>query len=911
MTHPVRGFDAILRLIAVFAAFGLLVGAVPASGQVAHAEQPQGVAASALPWTPPADAYRIKVQADGLYALTYADLATAGLPVDTLDPRSLRVYAMGAEVPIRVPGEDDGKFDAQDALLFYGRSVDSLFLDGLVPTNKYTGTGMYWLTAACPTGPCDGPRGLRMAEADGSGSGATPESYAHREHSEKNLWYYSSYPFEPDADHWYGDWVTQAVSRTYSIYAYNLPPAGAPATLTLDLLGWSKNAHHLRVWVNKTLALDGSPSWSDFTRYTTTVSVPANLLVEGQNRITVGIVYDPGVTSDTVYLNWLDFTYRDSYTAESGSLAFAENGAGPWQHTLNKFATAAVDVYDVTDAFAPRLVTNTAISGAGPHTVMFASDAGGPRKYLAVEPSAWRKPAAIERVTRPASLYAVADLLAPTIRADYILITHRAFWDQAGRLAAYRSRDMRVVMVDVQQVYDQFNGGVMSAEAIRDFLAYAHSHWAAPAPAYVLLFGDGPYDMRKFRTVYDTYIPPFLALADPDMGETAAENRFVSFAGGDNLPDMSLGRFPVNTVAQAQAMVDKTIAYEQGCECGAWNNNALFISDDLEGGGGNFYYYSDQVADGYADTPANTVKFLPDYYNAQKTYLGQTCDVTGNPGIATQCRKEITSTLKLDGALFVSYIGHSTKDYWAAEHLLDKAMVDTLQTGACLPIALAMTCYEGSFHDADTDALAEVSVRKAAGGMVASWSPTGFGLATGHDYLEKGIFLAWFHEDINRLGPAADFARRYLDENAPPGEHRDLIDTFALLGDPALKVKTVEACLVPTAVEMTGFTARQERGRVRLEWSAADESNVIGFNVLRRVARADAPAQINPELIPATRGGTMAGDSYVFYDAAVAPGQTYQYTLEIVRPDGTRERFGAAEARLNFVSLFAPLMQRP
>ena len=71
----------------------------------------------------------------------------------------------------------------------------------------------------------------------------------------------------------------------------------------------------------------------------------------------------------------------------------------------------------------------------------------------------------------------------------------------------------------------------MSAESIHDFLAYAHAHWRAPAPAYVLLMGDGTNDMRKYRTTTNTYIPPYLYLADPDMGETAADNRFVTFIG--------------------------------------------------------------------------------------------------------------------------------------------------------------------------------------------------------------------------------------------------------------------------------------------------------------------------------------------------------------------------------------------
>ena len=108
--------------------------------------------------------------------LTYTVLATAGLPVDTLDPRSFQLFYMGQEVPIRVIGEEDGHFDATDVLLFYGRSVDSLFLDGILPTNKYTGTNIYWLTYACAAGPCAGPYGARMAERGRLGRRRCPDA---------------------------------------------------------------------------------------------------------------------------------------------------------------------------------------------------------------------------------------------------------------------------------------------------------------------------------------------------------------------------------------------------------------------------------------------------------------------------------------------------------------------------------------------------------------------------------------------------------------------------------------------------------------------------------------------------------------------------------------------------------------
>ena len=131
-------------------------------------------------------------------------------------------------------------------------------------------------------------------------------------------------------------------------------------------------------------------------------------------------------------------------------------------------------------------------------------------------------------------------------QADYIIITHSNFWTDAGRLAKWRASDLRVALVDAQQVYDQFNGGVMSAEAIHDFLAYAHTNWSLQ-PKYVVLLGDGSSDIRNYRHAAPTYIPPYLALADPDLGETAADNRFVTITGNDLVPEMHLGRLPANT----------------------------------------------------------------------------------------------------------------------------------------------------------------------------------------------------------------------------------------------------------------------------------------------------------------------------------------------------------------------------
>lgn len=176
--------------------------------------------------------------------------------------------------------------------------------------------------------------------------------------------------------------------------------------------------------------------------------------------------------------------------------------------------------------------------------------------------------------------------------------------------------------------------------------------------------------------------------------------------------------------------------------------------------------------------------------------------------------------------------------------------------------------------------------------------------------------LAWFHEGIYRLGDSITYAKQYLVDTAPAGKYLDLLDTFLLLGDPALLVKaTQDACLTPTGVSMAGFTALQEGRAIRLTWETADETEILGFNVLRRQSDAlgggDAIYRaVNPETIMAVQAGVNAGERYAFLDVNTDWGRMYQYRLEIVKLDGTREQFGFAELALDRPGVYLPLLSQ-
>jgi hypothetical protein len=145
------------------------------------------------------------------------------------------------------------------------------------------------------------------------------------------------------------------------------------------------------------------------------------------------------------------------------------------------------------------------------------------------------------------------------------------------------------------------------------------------------------------------------------------------------------------------------------------------------------------------------------------------------------------------GALMVNYVGHGSNNLWAAEVLFENTDVDKLTNSSKLPVMLPMTCLDGYYvypHlDTIHDALGELVTRAEDKGAIASWSPTGLGVATGHAFLDQGFFRAVFGnpDGSTNLGQATTTAKLNL---WATGSALDLIDTYLLFGDPATVLPT-------------------------------------------------------------------------------------------------------------------------
>jgi hypothetical protein len=713
-----------------------------------------GVMAASTPWAPPVPGWRVKVREEGFYKLTYAELLAAGLPVDKLEPQTFRLYNLGSEVAVYVSGEGDGVFDSTDFILFYGQAVAS----------KYTSDNVYWLTYGHGAG-------LRMAPRSGTpGIAATPAYYGADRHMEQNHLYVSLTPGDDDLERWMWDYIYPPDKPSWT-YTFTLAaPYAASAALTMTMLGYVEDPinpdHHARISVNGTQV--GDVTWDGITSKTVQAPIPQGLLAVGSNTLSVVCPNDTGVGYDVVFVDWVELQYANTFRAEGDELSFTYGVGGTWKYRVDGFSSNQVVVYDVTNAAAVVPIDDISVaSSALGYAVQFQDTVAGASRYWTMATGAYRTVQGIEQDT-------ASDLQSTANGADHIVIYHKDFAAQAGQLRDFRaSQGWRAIAVDVQDVYDEFGYGLVAAAAIHDFLAYAYGEWAAPAPSFVVLIGDGHYDPKNYAGYGRvSYMPPYLAYADPWIGETAADNRYVTVAGEDRLPDLMLGRLAVNDGAEASAMVNKIVAYEQSPVAGDWRRQVLAVAEDGDSAG-NFAQQSDRLL---ADD-------LPAPYVATKVNYGVTHTSVG------AAREAILAAINA-GKLLVNFIGHAAVNQWADEALFTVADVAGLSNGGKLPVMLAMTCYDGYYDspdlpDAASDALAEVVTRANGHGAVASWSPTGLGVCTGHDYLDRGFFEARFADARRTLGEATMGGKLKLWTS---GSSLDLLDTYLLFGDPALQL---------------------------------------------------------------------------------------------------------------------------
>lgn len=620
-------------------------------------------------------------------------------------------------------------------IYFYGEGMDSL----------YSNENVYWLEKG---------KGSVMESVYGGMpmSASGEETFMDTLHIEKDNYALTALATSPGDDYWMWNYIVAGSRGKAFIFDAPGPAASGAASLLVRLQGATNTIadpdHHVKVRLNGTFIGEGQ--WEGKNTYTFSISFDQSLLVEGQNFIEITGILDGGVPYSIFYVNSFDLDYHRHYRAEN-DLLFCRGEGNP-VITIDGFTNSNIMVFDVTDPVRPKQVTGTSIDSS--NRVSFIPSSPD-TFYLALNHNGVQPPVAV--FANKAS-----DLKKNGNMADYVVITPPGL-EQAvlGLTDLRQGSGLTTMVVELEDIYDEFNYGISSPEAIKEFLSFAYYNWNKNGPDYVVLAGEGTYDYKNHLEYNDNLVPAML-MATP-YGLFASDNWFADVKGNDGVPEMAIGRLPVMNTAELQDYIDKISRYESSG--GEWTSRVLML----------------------ADNPDNAGDFPQDSSYLASLFPGYTVQLIHLPDFPTeeQARQKVLEGIN-NGAVLVNYIGHAGLDRLGNEKLLWSGDMSALQNWDQLPLVTAMTCIVGRFSIPGLDTLSEELLLKSNGGAAAVWAPTGASLNDLGRQLAEKFFIAAFQAGEKTLGQAV---KKALADYNVLGGPPFMLYIYNLLGDPALEIK--------------------------------------------------------------------------------------------------------------------------
>jgi len=669
-------------------------------------------------------AAKLAVGQEGWYRVSFQTLVAAGLDPQA-DPRCLQLYLNGQEQPLLVMGNRLGRRDPTGDIEFYGVGQDT----------PWTDTNIYWLVAGTQPG-------KRVAVVPGTGRGAAPPASFPFTVEWKDRTIFFGGLRNGQASNFFGPIVTATPVDQVLAVSHLAPPPTGDATVEVALQGVTDAPHRVAVQINAVEV--GIVEFDGQSHGAASIAVPQSILMEGDNLVTLTA---RGGESDVSLIDSVQLTYWHSYTADQDALrCTAPAGSQP---TIGGFTNSPIRVIDITDPAAPIEIKGTVRSQGGEFAVTVKVPGIGKRTLLAFAPAGLKAP--VETVGNVPSAWHQGE------GADIAIISHGSFIESLAPLHDLRKAQGRsVALIDVQELYDEFNFGSKSSSALKDFLDLTQSAWQTP-PRFVLLVGDASFDPRNYLGLGSFDFVP-TATVDTAYLETVSDDWFADF-NGDDLPEMAVGRLPVRTAAEAATVVSKIVGYEQSAG-GDWARKALFVADKKD------------VFD-FEKASADAAVLLPGTMTVDGVFLGGLDIVTA--------RRLLTSQLN-SGQLLVNYLGHGSMDFWAKQVLFTSDNAYTLTNTPRLPFVVSMTCLTGMFDDLYAVPLAEALLKAPNGGAVAVWASSGLTEPGAQAIMDQELIRLLFNGPSLTIGEAAARAKAAVHD-------QDVRRTWILFGDPAMRLR--------------------------------------------------------------------------------------------------------------------------
>ncbi|MBP9038561.1 MAG: hypothetical protein KBF72_03295, partial [Candidatus Syntrophosphaera sp.] len=620
---------------------------------------------------------QIIVNQEGIYKVSYEQLKdfvqimTDSLQVemawdiDTVDPRRLELTDEKGPVPIHFNGESDGHFNRGDYFEFFGdrHYGDTCYNDDYTDENVYT---LYLKSGL----------GARMAVENGGlvnsnpAQYIVPDAYEQTVHFEQQLlmdklghsWSESNPSFFKE-DNWFWrrikapdldiipfqlqypkDSVMRRARAKVSLYGLTYATSLAPGQYD----------HNATVRINQ--AMINTHNWVGQTEQIFENETPfANsYLYHGTNNMYISLSGNTASgTFEQVLLDYLELTYWREYKTSEDKIKFtkpSDRPAGLYQFEISGFNNNDVSVYKIGSSIFNNLqIEPFAVNGGAPWTVslqdsVYSTDV----VYYAVTESKKLTPLEF-RLNLP------SDLRNPANAANVILVSNKDLLASEGAdllVSTWETDGYVVAKVDYQDIFDEFNYGIRSAESLKEFFHYAYNNWSSPQLNYVVLLGEGINDERDNSPHRQYALVPVKKVWTVNHGATASDTWYGTIVGDDPIPDIIISRINAWNPEQVLAYAQKAYDYRNALHTNRlWNNHITLSAGGTVGSAQNtFALQSERIRR----------KSIPQDYRVTRVYGSSQGVNSGYYGSSPQLKEAINT-----GTQYLQFMGHGGSGIWA------------------------------------------------------------------------------------------------------------------------------------------------------------------------------------------------------------------------------------------------------
>lgn len=735
------------------------------------------------------DWFKIRINKSGLFKITYQQLQAMGFDV-SVNPKNIAVFGNGGGVlpeknnefrhddlvenPIVVHGENDGKLDGADYILFYGEgpvvwTYHPIYDKFYHQTNYYDDYAYYFITAL------DGPAKRIQAADQPAGQPDITVSrftdYAYHELDLQNL--------GATGRTWYGETHDFNDTHDFVFDFPNIIKSIDGGYINASFASDAPSSNRFNIYINGSLGASVDMPVTPSSGYDYGRARGVNFtFTPSADQITVTTEFVRTSSSAVGYLDFIDVNVERQLRFAGTQMAFRAsiaNDAGAVVRYILGDANNNISIWDITDPTNAQRV-NTQQEGT---TLAFKASNDVRREYIAFDGSEYYEPAFVEKVDNQ-DLHSILNI-------DYLIISHPDFLSEANRLADFhRSNSNMVVAVTTPQlIYNEYSSGSQDISAIRDFIKRIYDH-SDPGKEikYLLLFGDASYDYKDIIGSDNTnFVPCWESLKSLNIiSSVATDDYFGYLDDGEGISnsntdkvDIGIGRFVVATAREAAAAVDKSIRYARNTKenMGSWRNTICFVADD---GDGNLHL-------GDAELLGNLLESEHPVYNLDKIYLDAYPQISTPSGQQAPDMNKAINDRIAKGTLILNYSGHGGEIGWGHERFLQIPDIQSWTNQDMLPIFITATCEFSRYDDPARTSAGELVFLNEKGGAIALFTTARATFASSNLALNRAIYKDNLFDKIDGEYPCfGDVIRK---SKVLQGDNDR---KFVLLGDPALQL---------------------------------------------------------------------------------------------------------------------------